>query len=153
MADIPSFITLLLPTHVTGYTNLCPKYAASSCTNCAAYPNAVATLSSDTSFRDGNDRGGAGSVGPVGIGSGTSRIVKRRSGGESSSIGKMNAREVRSSFRMGASWLRSNIKSVLEIKCQKDVESLSKDVRVVGCGYLASSTCIFCSASSRMSSE
>ena len=78
-------------------------YVAVRCTTSAAYPNAVATLSSFTSLRPGKESGGAGSLGIVGMGRGTSTIVKRRSGGETNSIGKMKesmeSRDVRQAVR------------------------------------------------------
>lgn len=74
--------------HVTGYTKSLPRYAASICKTCAVYPSAVAMASSVTSLWFGNVDGGAGSFGVKGMGNGTSRMVKSRSGGEYSSIGK-----------------------------------------------------------------
>lgn len=114
IAEIPSLIMLLLPTHVTGYISLCPMYAASSCTTCAEYPNAVATLSSVTSLCAGNDSGGAGSVAVAGIGSGTSRTVKRRSGGETSSIGYMNETMEMRLLRMMGNRLRRDDNRILK---------------------------------------
>jgi hypothetical protein len=102
MADIPSLIKLLLPTQVTGYTSPFPRYAASSCTTCAAYPKAVATASSFTSWRLCSESGGAGSVGESGMGRGTERMVKRRSGGERSSIGWIVETVDRRALRVGA---------------------------------------------------
>lgn len=85
-----------------------PRYADNNCTTCAAYPKAVATVSSVISLCSGTVNGGAGSVGPLGIGNGTPKIVKSKSGDESSSIGYMKASEVKSEFRIRGRRLRSN---------------------------------------------
>lgn len=75
-----------------------------------------------------SESGGAGSVGPVGMGSGISRIVKSRSGGERSSIGKIKTKVLKSSLRMGARRLRSTSKSVLRTRI---VSVLDRHVRFV----------------------
>jgi len=116
MADIPSLIRLLLPTHVTGYTRPLPRYAANNCTTCATYPRAVATASSVTSLWEARLSGGAGSVEDSGIGSGTSRMVYRRSGGESSSIGKMVESVVRRVVRVGVKLARRDRRRSLHQK-------------------------------------
>ena len=89
-------------------------YAASKCTTCAAYPSAVAIVSSVTSLCDGNERGGAGSVTPTGMGSGTSKIVNNRSGGDRSSMGKMEASVLMTSLRRGLISLRSESSRCLQ---------------------------------------
>jgi len=67
-----------------------------------------------TSLYAGNVKGGAGSFGVIGIGKGTSNIVKRRSGGDSNSMGniveRMDSRLVRierNLCRRNVSWLLS----------------------------------------------
>jgi len=89
MPEIPSFIKLRLPMQVTGYTRAWPVYAARICMVCATYPRAVATASSVTSLCSGIVKGGAGSFVVIGMGKGTSNIVKRRSGGDSNSMGNI----------------------------------------------------------------
>jgi hypothetical protein len=57
--------------------------------------------------------GGAGSVEDRGMGSGTERMVKRRSGDERGSIGKIVDRVVRIVVRIGEKRARRDVKSVL----------------------------------------
>ena len=102
MAEIPSRIRLRLPTYVMGYTKLLPRYAAMNCTRCAAYPSAVATVSSFMSLCAGKARGGAGSVDAKGMGKGTSTMVYSRSGGERSSIGYIVAKVDNTVVRVAA---------------------------------------------------
>ena len=66
-----------------------PIYAETCWTTCATYPSAVAVVSSVTSGCEGKERGGAGSQDEMGIGRGAPRMVKRRSGAERGSMGKM----------------------------------------------------------------
>jgi hypothetical protein len=113
MVEIPSLIRLRLPTHVIGYTRTSPKYAARSCTTCAAEPNAVAIPSSVTSLCPGSNRGGPGSAADNGIGSGTAKMVYSRSGGERSSIGNIDARVDSSVIRVGANLLRNAARLLL----------------------------------------
>jgi hypothetical protein len=113
MADMPSLIRLRLPTQVTGYTRLFPKYAASSCTTCPTYPKAVATASSVTSLWPGSDRGGAGSLLDMGIGSGTQRILKRRSDDDMRSIGHIVDSVDRRVVRTGPKRARSDVRRYL----------------------------------------
>ena len=113
MAEIPSLIRLRLPTHVIGYTRTSPKYIAMSCITWATNPNAVATPSSVTSPRAGIDKGGPGSVADNGIGSGTTKMVYNKSGGERRSIGKIEARVDNKVVRVGVNRLRKAARLLL----------------------------------------
>ena len=74
----------------------------------------MATASSVTQLKPGRVKGGAGSVGGTGIGRGTSMIVKSKSGGDKSSIGKMEAREPRRILLVGAKRFRRSSRCSLQ---------------------------------------
>lgn len=82
MTDTTSLTKLRFPAQVTGYgiPPVAPPRFPKICTTIATYPNAAAVVFS--SIREtpsgraeaGTEKGGAGSLGPTGIGSGTSRM-------------------------------------------------------------------------------